>query len=261
MRARVKVAELLDSLENYYSSKNRSGFGGPASLLLGWSQGLFTPWLHGECARRFGLMSFVSVLDLPSDKSVRKKCIALEARDAPVAKRNVGARRQDVVIMGRWEHPPNRDGLSRVAPRLGEIDGKVLVVGPGLPKGLAFPSNVKAAGFVDDLDGLLASTKICMVPVWYGAGLQNKLFDALRQGCTVVATPFAHRAMEANGFGSDAVAYADDVVAAANRALLDWKPQAAARSYAAYAKFYAVADSAEKEYVKRVERLVSQPRP
>lgn len=261
IRARVKVAELLDSVENYYASKNSAGFGSPASLLLGLSQKLFTPWLWKECARKFDLMAFVSVLDLPREGAIRQKCIALEARDAPVVKKNVGARKHGVVIIGRWGHPPNRDGLARIAKRLGEMSGEVLLVGPNLPHGMALTPNVKALGFVDDLDALLSQAKVCLVPIWYGAGLQNKLFDALRCGCKVVSTPFTRRQMEANGFRSDAVAYADDVVAAAGKALAGWKPADAAKSYAAYAKFSAEAEAAEKEYVKRVSALASQPSP
>ena len=82
LKAPVKVAELLDSAHSYYCSKNRVC---PTlvSLAMEWSQAIFTPLLHVISGRAFDLMVFVSVVDTPKG-SLGKKCVALEARDAPL---------------------------------------------------------------------------------------------------------------------------------------------------------------------------------
>ncbi len=255
VRAEVKVSEVLDSVENYYKSKNASSHS-LSSLLMGAFSGFCTPALNSLVGNRSDLLVFVSKLDLPGGK-LRSKSIAVEGRDAPPEKQNLGKRGIEAALVGRWEHPPNRDGIRKILPHLGKINGNVVVVGPGLQES-GLPENVSYAGLVKDVEGVLSDSKICLVPVWYGAGMQNKVFDALRFGCVVICTPFTRSSLEANGFWCQSCVSSEDLVGEANRQLGKWKPSDAKAAYECYGKLSAKANAEQLQYVRRVEKLLEK---
>jgi hypothetical protein len=101
----------------------------------------------------------------------------------------------------------------------------------------------------------LSNFKICVVPVWYGAGLQNKVFDALRHGCIVVTTPFTKQQFEANGFVTECILSSDNIIEETNKALEIWSPLLAKKAYNAYERFWKISVKAEENYVARVLKL------
>ena len=46
-------------------------------------------------------------------------------------------------------------------------------------------------GFVEDIDHILKSAKICLAPLRFGAGLKGKIFDAMRNGTPCIMTSVA----------------------------------------------------------------------
>jgi hypothetical protein len=111
---------------------------------------------------------------------------------------------------------------------------------------------------VPDVGAYLRKTKICLVPVWYGAGLQTKVFDALRHGCKVVTTRFTKEAFNADGFESRGIMQSEDLIAMVNAELGRYDKLSAGRAYRAYRKFYRMNSKAEKEFVGLVAKLVKK---
>lgn len=254
LRARVKSGYQLDSFASYYGSKWRATRS-PAALAMWAGQSLLFRLIEWELFRNYNLLAYVSSADAPRGKGGRA-LVMCQAQDPPYKKKNSGRRKLDVVVFGRWEHPPNRDGLARVAGKLGTILGSVSIIGPNLNPALPLPKNARALGMVQDIEPFWSGAKVCLIPVWYGAGLQTKVFDALRHGCVVATTPFTKRSFEANGFSSPSILASDDPVSLANEALLHWSPEKSRKAYAAYGKFYSKNRLAVGKYADRIARLL-----
>ena len=107
--------------------------------------------------------------------------------------------RRDVVFVGTYQHPPNHDAAvyfaKNVWPGIRERlpDTRFLVVGSSAtPEIHALAGEgVEVVGFVEDLDGLLAASRLMVAPLRYGAGLKGKVLTGLRAGIPIVATDIA----------------------------------------------------------------------
>ncbi|WP_338730951.1 glycosyltransferase [Mangrovimonas cancribranchiae] len=64
-------------------------------------------------------------------------------------------------------------------------------------------------GFVDDLDDVMQSSRVCLAPLQFGAGLKGKLIDAMKNGTPCAMSSIAAEGMfgtsQPNGFVSDDV--------------------------------------------------------
>jgi glycosyltransferase involved in cell wall biosynthesis len=101
------------------------------------------------------------------------------------------------VFFGSLWYEPNQDAVSElleVSDALGRrgVRHQFTVAGAGAPPWLVREIDrrpaVTAAGFVTDLDGLLARAAGAVFPVTYGGGSMVKLLAALGAGCPVVTT-------------------------------------------------------------------------
>ncbi len=255
LKAKVKAGYQLDSFSRYYLSKWRASHS-PVAFLLAAIQLPLYAIIERVLFRNYDLLSYVSKSDASSRPSDSGKIFVLsQGRDPPLPK---SSSRRDIsaTLFGRWEHPPNRDGLQRIAGRLGKIKGKVKIIGPNLPQGISFPPNAEPLGMVNDIDGYLSRSKVCILPVWYGAGLQTKVFDALRHGCVVATTEFTKRTFEENGFFAPSIVASDDLVACANRILKGYSQKSALQAYSDYQSFYKINNRREKEYARRIAALI-----
>lgn len=253
IRAKVKSGYQLDSFASYYVSKWKFARSVPALLLAG-LQAVLSKLMVRELLKNYEVLAYVSSTDVAGIPA-EKVCIVSQCRDEPCKKLNLGKRGIDAVLFGRWEHPPNRDGLLRILGELKKVQGSVKIIGPNFSAKGEFPKNVEYLGMVEDIEKYWGDSKVCIMPVWYGAGLQTKLFDALRHGCKVVTTEYTKRTFEANGFFAKSVVYSKDVVGAANEALGKWSEADAAAACADYGEFYKISRRQEKEYVERILRL------
>lgn len=109
------------------------------------------------------------------------------------------ARRQGMVFVGNFRHPPNRaavqwlcrDILPRVDRRL--LDAHpVSVVGHGLTDEVARYGQdrpyVKMVGWMPSLEPVLHSSRLSLVPLTFGAGTKRKLIQSLMCGTPAVST-------------------------------------------------------------------------
>ncbi len=113
----------------------------------------------------------------------------------PVSKNGFSGRR-DIMFIGGFVHPPNEDAVcwfaNDVLPRvIGEIpDVKFYVIG-SYPtkkvKSLA-SENIVVTGYVPDVSPYFYSTRVCVAPLRYGAGVKGKIIHSMTYGLPVVTT-------------------------------------------------------------------------
>jgi glycosyltransferase involved in cell wall biosynthesis len=93
-------------------------------------------------------------------------------------------------------------------------DAQVVLAGAEPPREVEalarrHPGRVTVTGYVDDLCGQLHHASVAVAPIVYGAGIQNKVLEAMATATPVVATPTAVQALSAEP-GRDLLVGEDD---------------------------------------------------
>lgn len=138
-----------------------------------------------------------------TDPTVRAKAITAYVYDSfHTPAEEDFAKREGIMFVGGFAHPPNKDGLlwfaDKIWPmiriRLGDA-ARLYVVGSNADdevKSLASEEKgIVFKGFVseEELQELYDKVRIVAVPLRYGAGVKGKTVEALYYGCPVVTTP------------------------------------------------------------------------
>lgn len=116
-------------------------------------------------------------------------------------KRETTQRGKDTIVFtGSMAYPPNTDAalylIEEIYPLVREsVPGaKIFVVGrdpaPSLIKAGQIPG-VTVTGFVDDVRPYLEQASVFVVPLRFGAGIQNKVLEAMAMEVPVIASPLA----------------------------------------------------------------------
>jgi GT2 family glycosyltransferase/glycosyltransferase involved in cell wall biosynthesis len=114
----------------------------------------------------------------------------------PVADTPDFKKRNGLLFVGGFQHPPNVDAVNWFIKEVWPLlivelpDISLRVVGSKMPdsmRELAQPG-IEILGFVQDIDPLLHSSKVSIAPLRYGAGVKGKVNQALSYGLPVVAT-------------------------------------------------------------------------
>ena len=105
-----------------------------------------------------------------------------------------------IVLTGAMDYPPNADAavqlVDEILPRVRAAwpSALVSIVGrdpsPAVAA-LAARPGVTVTGFVDDVRPYLEAAAVFAAPIRYGAGIQNKVLEALAMEVPVVASPLA----------------------------------------------------------------------
>ncbi|BCU05536.1 glycosyltransferase [Allochromatium tepidum] len=113
--------------------------------------------------------------------------------------------RRDLLFIGAFSHPPNRDAVlffcDEVMPRLRAHlpDLRLKVIGSDPPAEVLAragdASGVDVLGYVPDVDPFFAGCKLSVAPLRYGAGVKGKINQSLAHGLPVVATGLAIEGM------------------------------------------------------------------
>ena len=110
------------------------------------------------------------------------------------------ARREGLLFVGGFAHPPNADAVLWFAREIFPLirrelpDVKFYVVGSKVPdeiKALEAPGNgIIIKGFVseEELEALYARCKAVVVPLRYGAGVKGKVVEAIYNGAPIITT-------------------------------------------------------------------------
>jgi glycosyltransferase involved in cell wall biosynthesis len=130
-------------------------------------------------------------------------------------------RARALLFVGNYEYTPNVDAALRLASEiLPQVqkrlpDVKLWLVGNAPPPELLALSgeSVKVTGRVPDVRPYLARAAAFVCPLRLGAGIKNKILEALAIGCPVIATP-----MSVDGIG---VRDGDSALIADGNALID----------------------------------------
>jgi glycosyltransferase involved in cell wall biosynthesis len=119
------------------------------------------------------------------------------------------AQRQGIVLVANFAHEPNADGLLWFAREVMPLvwsnapNVTLTVAGAGLASGIVrtlTDRRLKLLGHVSDLRPLLASVRLAVAPLRYGAGIKGKVLEAWAAGLPCAMTPVA-----AEGLPLDAV--------------------------------------------------------
>jgi len=111
-------------------------------------------------------------------------------------------------FLGSYFHVPNKTAIrlitDYIAPRVWELDQKImfLIAGNGVPKFAI--RNVRSVGFVEDIGEFLRLADFAVCPVLEGPGVRTKILDFMKLGVPVVATQAAMQGLECKD-GRDAI--------------------------------------------------------
>lgn len=119
---------------------------------------------------------------------------------------NLAREPRHLVFSGRMGYDPNHDAIlyfcRSILPRVRESipDVKLTVVGrdphPELVR-LGTDPNIHVTGFVDDLRPYLNRAQVAINPLRVGAGMQNKVIEAMAMELPMVVTPVANEGIRA----------------------------------------------------------------
>lgn len=115
-------------------------------------------------------------------------------------------RRENLLFVGGFGHPPNVDGIVWFAKSifplvLDELPGiKLYIAGSNTPKSVLDlkSSNIEVTGYLseDDLSALYRDVKVVVIPLRYGAGVKGKTIEAMYNGVPIVSTDVGIEGLE-----------------------------------------------------------------
>jgi len=169
-----------------------------------------------------------------------------------------------VMFIGAYTYPPNVDAAERLATRIlpriraAMPEARALIVGKGselLPSfGRGLPG-VEHLGYVDDLAGLYARTRVVCCPLTNGGGTRIKLIEAAAYARPMVSTRIGAEGLEFRDGAEIVLADDDEAIAAACLALLRDDARCAALGAAARQRMQACyAAPAVSERLSRILR-------
>ncbi len=144
---------------------------------------------------------------------VERDLLALEAPEVQVqvvsnihqifGSANPPAARRDLLFIGAFSHPPNRDAVcffcDAVMPllrsRLPDVRFKVIGADPPPEVRARAGRDIEILGHVPDVAPFFASCRLSVAPLRYGAGVKGKINQSLAYGVPVVATSIAVEGM------------------------------------------------------------------
>jgi len=104
-----------------------------------------------------------------------------------------------LLFVGNYEYPPNQDAVrllvEQILPRVRQMipDASLQLVGNNPPDWMREMESdyIEITGRVPDVQPYLAGATVFVCPLRIGAGLKNKVLEALAMGIPVVATPLS----------------------------------------------------------------------
>ena len=124
-----------------------------------------------------------------------------------------------IVFTGAMDYPPNTDAalflIKEIMPlvRRSVPDARVLIVGRDPPPRLLNAGQQPGAsvtGFVEDVRPYLEQATVFVAPLRFGAGIQNKVLEAMAMEVPVIASPVAADGVRAEGGEAAPVQVAHD---------------------------------------------------
>lgn len=125
-----------------------------------------------------------------------------------------------LLFVGNYEYPPNLDAVKllveQILPQVRQQipEAKLKLVGNKPPDWMKNLANdyIEVTGRVPDVKPYLAEATVFVCPLRIGAGLKNKVLEALAMGIPVVATPLSVDGIRVNHRESAWIADVDQIV-------------------------------------------------
>jgi GT2 family glycosyltransferase/SAM-dependent methyltransferase/glycosyltransferase involved in cell wall biosynthesis len=135
--------------------------------------------------------------------------------------------RSGMFFLGSYRHRPNVDAVEYFLDEIWPAITKALprqtfsIVGHGAPETLVRRAHglVRHVGYVPDLAPIMQESRICVVPLRFGAGVKGKIYQALAHGVPVVCTSLAAEGMSLTEGTNALIADTPEAFAAAAIAL------------------------------------------
>lgn len=151
--------------------------------------------------------------------------VECEEYHAPVAQREAAT----LLFTGNFAYAPNLDAAEWLSDELlpalrrQGIDARLWLVGHAPPESLRARAgdHVLVTGHVPDLRPWLARATVYVCPLRLGAGIRNKVLEALAAGCPLLATPLSVEGIALRHGEEALLAEREDFAAALRRLLAD----------------------------------------
>lgn len=157
--------------------------------------------------------------------------------------------RDEIVLTGAMDYPPNVDAaiqlVEEVLPRVQDAfpSARATIVGrdptPAV-EALARRDGVTVTGYVEDVRPYLERAAVFAAPIRHGAGIQNKVLEALAMEVPVVASPLAAEGLRTEAgdvppidIARDPATMADRIVVRLREAAAGAPPDPGRRAYVA----------------------------
>jgi glycosyltransferase involved in cell wall biosynthesis len=102
-----------------------------------------------------------------------------------------------VIFAGRLDYPPNTEAARTICEAIAPQCPRIIFILVGLnPPQIKLPPNVRALGYVDDINIYFNSSDLSIVPITFGSGTRLKILDAWSAGVPVVSTSIAASGLE-----------------------------------------------------------------
>ncbi|MCE2570890.1 glycosyltransferase [Motilimonas eburnea] len=114
------------------------------------------------------------------------------------------AQRQHFVSIGNFRHAPNWDAVLQLSQLWPEIrrqcpEAELHIYGSYPPPKATALHNPKTGfmvkGWAEDAHAVMASARVCLAPLRFGAGIKGKFIDAMQMGTPSVTTPIGSEGM------------------------------------------------------------------
>ena len=143
--------------------------------------------------------------------------------------RGEGREAETLLFVGNYEYPPNQDAarllVDRVLPQIWRElpEAKLRLVGNNPPDWLKerADARIEVTGQVPEVQPYLAKATAFVCPLRIGAGLKNKLLEALAMGIPVVATALSLDGINVTDGESAIIAEQDEMAGATVKLLSD----------------------------------------
>lgn len=217
-----------------------------------WAKFYQTRRLEGQIIKRADHLLFASMRDREAVLPDRRKPSTVMPCGVDLAYWQRTARtlgRRAIVFTGAMNYQPNIDAalflIEEIFPHVQQAhpDAELLIVGhsptPALVAAGKRPG-VTVTGFVDDVRPYLERAAVFAAPLRFGAGIQNKVLEAMAMEVPVVATPLAADGLNTEDGGrppvklaQTAAEFAQVIGAELAARAHDTSPDVAARQYIA----------------------------
>lgn len=144
-------------------------------------------------------------LDIPKELLLHLPFLLEQIHESEMGQWPKFDERQDFICVGNGLHAPNVDAVKILKTTIWPLirkqlpKAKLRIYGAYLPQQILQLHNPKEGflveGWVEDLQKVLRSTKVCLAPLQFGAGIKGKLIEAMKNGTPSVTTEIGAEGM------------------------------------------------------------------